>query len=226
MAEWGLGPLELSRRRSEQAAAHLQAVRDPTPGVGRPYFGLPSAPDLVEALVLAGSVERAREAFAPFEGFAEAGAPTWALALCARCRALPTDDSEPVFADAVRRHAESDRPLDRARTLLLLGEHRRRRGEHAEAREPLRAALDSFEELGANGWAKLTRDELRTVGEVAGAHNPSLLARLEPDELQMARLVADGHSNREVAGTAIPVPEDHRRAAAPRLAQAGDFFED
>ena len=207
MAEWGLGLLDLSRCRDEQAAAHLEVVRDPAPGVGHPYFAPLSAPDLVEALVLSGSIDRAREAFAPFEGFAQAGAPRWALALCARCRALLAEDPEPLFAEALALHADSARPLDHARTLLLLGEHRRRRGEHAESREPLRAALDDFEELGADGWGKRARSELRAAGEVAGARNPSLLAQLAPEELQMARLVAEGHSNHDVAARLFRSPK-------------------
>ena len=40
------------------------------PAVGHPYFGLLSAPDLVEACVLAGARSARREAFAVFEGFA------------------------------------------------------------------------------------------------------------------------------------------------------------
>ena len=206
MAEWGLGLLALSRRRGV-ASVHLDAVRDPTPGIGHPYFGLLSAPDLVEAFVLAGSRDRALEAFAAFEGFTQAGAPPWALALAARCRALLAEDPEPGFAEALRLHADGDRRLDHARTLLLLGEHRRRRGDQAEAREPLRAALDAFEAIGAGGWTKRAREELHAAGEVSGPRDPGLLARLAPEELQMARLVADGHSNREVAARLFRSPK-------------------
>ena len=206
MAEWGLGLLELSRGHGDAAAVHLERVCDPTPGVGHPYFALLSAPDLVEASVLAGRMGRAREAFAPFEGFAQAGAPPWALALSARCRALLSADPEPEFAEALDLHADSDRALDRARTLLLLGEHRRRVRDEAGAREPLRAAFHGFDEVGAVGWARRARDELRGAGATAGAGEGSLLARLEPEELQMARLVADGHSNREVAARLFRSP--------------------
>ena len=55
MAEWATGVLELSRRRPHEAVPHLQAVGDERPGKGHAYFALMSAPDLVEALVLAGS---------------------------------------------------------------------------------------------------------------------------------------------------------------------------
>jgi signal transduction histidine kinase len=206
IAEWGLGLLALSGGRGEEAIAHLRRVSDPTPGVGHPYFALLSGPDLVEACALAGRVDAARDAFAVFDGFAQPGAPPWALALSARCRALLADDFEPEFANALDLHAASDRPLERARTLLLLGERRRRSGNDAEAREPLRAALERFEQLGAAGWAQRTRDVMRAAGEVAGDAAEDLTARLAPEELQMARLVSDGHSNREVAARLFRSP--------------------
>ena len=206
MAEWGLGLLAISRRRGEDAIAHLERVRDPAPGVGHPYFALLSAPDLVEACVLAGRTNAAAEAFAVFEGFAQAGGPPWALALAARCRALLADDGEPDFAEALRLHAGSDRPLDHARTLLLLGEQRWRNGPDADPREPLRAALERFEELGATGWADRAREVLRAAGEETADVAENLLSRLAPEELQMARLVADGHTNREVAARLFRSP--------------------
>jgi signal transduction histidine kinase len=206
IAQWGLGLLAISRQRGADATAHLERVRDPAPGVGHPYFALLSAPDLVEGCVLAGRTEAAGEAFAVFEGFAQAGGPPWALALAARCRALLADDGEPDFAEALRLHAESDRPLDHARTLLLLGEQRWQHGRRSDAPEPLRAALERFKQLGAAGWADRAREALRAAGEETADGAENLLSRLAPEELQMARLVADGHSNREVAARLFRSP--------------------
>ena len=174
IAEWGLGLLELSRRRADEAVARLEAVGDDRPGRGHPYFALMSAPDLVEACVLAGRNDSAAAAFAAFDGFAQPGAPTWALALSERCRALLAEDGTAVFHEALRLHSECDRPFDRARTELLLGEHLARRGE--DARPQLRAALETFEQLDAIGWAERARSALRRSGEPAQRRDSSRLS--------------------------------------------------
>src|SRR5262249_54623478 len=107
IAEWGLGLLELGRGRPDDAAARLAVVADLRPGVGHPYFALMSVPDMVEALARAGRDDAAREAFAPFAGFAQPGAPSWARALAARCSALlaADGDADGPFEEALRLHA-------------------------------------------------------------------------------------------------------------------------
>jgi DNA-binding NarL/FixJ family response regulator len=68
-----------------------------------------------------------------------------------------------------------------------------------EARQHLRAALTGFEALGAVQWAERARTELRASGESARKRDPSTVSQLTPQELQVARFVADGLSNKEVA---------------------------
>ncbi len=199
IAQWGVGLLELSRRRAGEAAARLVAVGGDELGQGHPYFGLLSAPDLVEAQVLAGRTEEARAAFAPFDGFAQPGAPTWVLALAARCRALLSEEGSAGFEEALRLHAQGDRPYDRARTELLFGECLGRQCRQDEARAHLRAALETFELLDATGWADRARTALWEGGEAAVPRDSSLLSRLTPQDLQIARAIAEGLSNREVA---------------------------
>jgi signal transduction histidine kinase len=198
MAEWGLGVLALSRRRAEEAVGHLQAVGDERPGRGQPYFALMAAPDLVEALAIAGRLADARAASAAFEAFARPGAPDWALALAARCRALRSDDPIAGLDEALRL-TPVERPFDRARTALLLGEYLSRAARRADARAHLAEAQEAFEDLGAAGWAARAGDGLRASGGTAEEPDPSALWDLTPEELQIARLVADGHSNRDVA---------------------------
>jgi DNA-binding CsgD family transcriptional regulator len=159
-------------------------------------------PDLVEASVRAGRETQAATAVTAFEGFAEPGAPTWALALAARCRALLCEDAvdaEREFSDALRLHAESARPFDRARTELLYGEHLRRSRRRVDSREHFRTALSLFEQIGAEPWAARARSELRASGETARKRDPTTVDLLTPQELQIARLVAEGLSNKEVA---------------------------
>jgi DNA-binding NarL/FixJ family response regulator len=92
-----------------------------------------------------------------------------------------------------------DRPLDRARTRLLLGEHLRRRRQRVAAREQLRAALGELRALGAALWAERAEAELLASGETARKRDPGTLGELTPQELQVARFVGEGLSNKEVA---------------------------
>ncbi len=187
--------------RADAAATRLSALRAAPPGVGHPYIVLNSAPDLVEACVRTGRVGEARSAYEVVADFARTGAPGWALALAARCRALLADDATAgeEFAEALRLHSEWERPFDRARTQLLFGEHLRRRRQRIACRGHLRAALETFEALGATPWAERARGELRASGETSGPRGPTALGRLTPQELQIVRLVREGESNKEIA---------------------------
>ena len=80
-----------------------------------------------------------------------------------------------------------------------MGEHLRRHRHRSDAREHLRAALEGFERLDAASWADRARAELRASGETARKRDPSRLSQLTPQELQIARFVAEGLSNKEVA---------------------------
>jgi DNA-binding CsgD family transcriptional regulator len=99
-------------------------------------------------------------------------------------------------------------PFERARTLLAFGERLRRAKQRAEAREPLTAALDAFERLGARPWAERVRAELRATGGPAGTRRTSAVAeQLTPHELQIALLVAQGMTNREAAAALFLSPK-------------------
>jgi DNA-binding NarL/FixJ family response regulator len=91
------------------------------------------------------------------------------------------------------------RPYERARSELALGELLRRARRRRQAREHLRIALERFEHLGAAHWAERAREELRASGQTARRRESSTRDDLTQQELQIARLVAHGLSNREVA---------------------------
>jgi DNA-binding NarL/FixJ family response regulator len=96
-------------------------------------------------------------------------------------------------------HERAGRTVDRARTSLAYGEFLRRSRRRVDARGHLRAALEVFDEVGAEPWAERARQELRASGETARKRDVSTTEELTPQELQTARLVAQGLSNREVA---------------------------
>jgi DNA-binding NarL/FixJ family response regulator len=221
IAEWGVALLDLGAGRVDAAITRLTALSAAPAGAAHPYFVLNSAPDLVEACMRTGRLDEARAAFAPLAAFAGPGAPSWSLALAARCRALlAEDDGEAEFEEALRLHLEAKRPFDHARTELLYGEFLRRRRRRVEARMHLRAAVDAFDDIGAAPWAERARAELRASGESAQRHEAGGLADLTPQELQIARLVGEGASNKEVAGQLFLSPrtvEYHLRKVFMKL---------
>jgi DNA-binding CsgD family transcriptional regulator len=222
MAGWALGLLDLSAGRPAPALDRLLELARPGSGHGHPLLSLWSAADLAEAAVRAGRPEAAPGAVALLEGWAAATGAPWGLALAARCRGLLADgeEAEACFAEALDLHATGGRPFDRARTQLLFGEALRRGRRRGQARGHLRAALDGFEQLGAEPWAERARAELRASGETARRRDPSTLTQLTPQELQIARLAADGATNREIAAQLFLSPrtvEYHLYKVFPKL---------
>jgi DNA-binding CsgD family transcriptional regulator len=123
------------------------------------------------------------------------------LPLIARCDALlaPPAARDRCFRRALTSAAENRRTFDGARTELLYGEHLRRTRRRVEAREHLAAALDEFERVGAAPWAERAHRELRASGETARKRDPSTVNQLTAQEVQIARFVARGATNRDVA---------------------------
>jgi DNA-binding CsgD family transcriptional regulator len=223
VAQWAVALLDLGLGRPADAVARLTTLAAAPVGVLQPFFILMFTADLVEASVRGGDVDAGRRAFGVLDAFTRSPAPLWARAFAHRCRALLADEAgaaEKAFNDALRLHVESHRPLDHARTALLYGEHLRRQRRRVEAREHLKMALDVFEGLGATPWAERARTELRASGETARKRDPSTIAQLTPQELQIARFVAEGLANKEVAARLFLSPrtiDSHLRNVFTKL---------
>ncbi|MDX6730894.1 MAG: hypothetical protein QOC54_842, partial [Baekduia sp.] len=189
--------------------AHRIAVRLHTQR-GVVQFGA----DRVEALARLG---RTDEAFQALEELADTpGGGRWALAALARCRGMLAEKgAEQHFHTALSHHAHDGQPFEQARTQLAYGERLRRDRRRADAREQLGDALEVFERLGATSWADRARVELRATGGAAaegGAAEKEAVAaagleELTAHELQIARLVAYGMTNREVAAKLFLSPK-------------------
>jgi DNA-binding CsgD family transcriptional regulator len=118
-----------------------------------------------------------------------------------RCRGVLADhdqQAEDLFAEALRHHDHRVPPYERARTQLAYGERLRRTRRRADARIQLRSALDTFDGMGATLWAERARRTARDRGNRAQARREHV-RRTHPQELRMARLVAAGSSNKDVA---------------------------
>jgi DNA-binding CsgD family transcriptional regulator len=63
----------------------------------------------------------------------------------------------------------------------------------------LRTAHDFFSGKGMEAFAERARVELEATGEHARRRSIDTLDQLTPQEAEISRLVAEGHSNREIA---------------------------
>jgi DNA-binding CsgD family transcriptional regulator len=199
MIQLARGMSALSAGRHADAYDYLRRMFDPADAAfqRRQFFG--AIPYFAEAAVHSGHTGEARAVLAGVEPIAAlTPAPKLHVGLAYARAALATgDDAEPLFAAAF--DATAGRwPHDRARLDLLYGSWLRRHRRVTESRVPLRAARDWFDTQGLSWWADQARQELRAAGETSHRRAPNAWDRLSPQELQIARMAADGLSNRDI----------------------------
>jgi DNA-binding CsgD family transcriptional regulator len=188
-------------RQPATALHHLEQIAEA--GVRR-MAGI----DRLETAVRAGRDDLARVWLAELADFATGTGVPAAVAVMEHGRALVAEGpaAEEHFRRALTAHADSLRRPDRARTELAYGEYLRRARRRVDAREHLRAALALFEDLGATAWAERAAAELRASGETARRRDVSTATDLTPQERQVAALVRQGLSNRDVAAQLFVSP--------------------
>ena len=185
-------------------------------------YGLLLVPELAEAASRTDDrplLESAREWLSERTRAVDSG---WASGLEARVCALL---SEGEVADALYRqsiqHLSGTRlRLQLARTHLLYGEWLRRERRRIDARNHLRFALEEFTSIGAAAFAGRAERELLATGERARKRTVDTLDQLTPQETQIARLAANGHTNREIAARlfiSASTVEYHLRKAFRKL---------
>jgi ATP/maltotriose-dependent transcriptional regulator MalT len=157
-------------------------------------------PDEIEALIALGELDRAERLATRLQERGRALDRAWALAAAARCRALllaargDLGGALAAVEEAVRQHERLAMPFELARTLLVLGQVRRRWRQKAAARRALDRAQEIFIGTGAPLWAGKAEAEIARLGI---RHAP---AGLSETEQRVAMLAASGLTNREVAG--------------------------
>jgi DNA-binding NarL/FixJ family response regulator len=185
----GLGHYE----RALEAARQATEVNDVT-------LSAWALPELVEAAVRSGQREAAAAAHERLSASARACGTDLARGLEARSRALVSDDgaAEDAYAEAIDLLGRTRLRLCLGRARLVYGEWLRREGRRVDAREQLRVAHEMFSDFGTNAFVERARRELAATGETVRKRRDETRGQLTPQEQQIARLAADGHTNPEI----------------------------
>lgn len=131
-----------------------------------------------------------------------AATPTeWALGMSARIQALKAGhtNAEALYRESIAHFGKTQLRIELARSRLLYGEWLRRERRRLDARVELRTALRLFREFGVDAFAVRARIELEATGERTRPRAADTAPQLTPQESQVARLAAEGLTNREIA---------------------------
>jgi DNA-binding CsgD family transcriptional regulator len=153
------------------------------------------------------------------------GAPR-ALGIALRAAGLARGGNEglALLRESVAALDNSPALLERAHSLAELGAALRRDGQRAAARDPLARALDLAARCGARPLAARAREELKAAGARPRRPWRTGVDALTPSELRVARLAAEGRSNREIAGelyVTLKAVEGHLARAYAKLGIGG-----
>jgi DNA-binding CsgD family transcriptional regulator len=185
----GLGRYDEALAPAQRACAHDELS----------LFGL-ALVELVEAAARSDNASIAAAALERLSARTRASGTDWALGLEARSRALVSDGpaAGDLYEEAVERLGRGRLAPHLARAQLVYGEWLRREKRRLEARDQLRAAHDTFTDIGAEAFAERARRELQATGETARKRSEATRDQLTPQEARIARLARDGLSNPEI----------------------------
>jgi DNA-binding CsgD family transcriptional regulator len=171
---------------------------------GAPSAGIPGrwmVLHLVEAAVRSGRIDQARAhvAAAQQAGLHRIG-PRIALTITGAAALTADDDEAGALFEAALSVPDAARwPWDYARVHFAYGQWLRRTHDTTFARVHLRAALEIFDRIGAEGFAQRTREELRAAGVAYAVHPDIPASPLTAQERQIADLAATGLTNKQIA---------------------------
>jgi DNA-binding CsgD family transcriptional regulator len=199
LTQWATAALYNGLARYDEAfVAAEQALEDPA----ELWFSPWAMVEFIEAATRTGKHAAAQRVLGLLAAGTSASGTDWAKAIEARCRALVTQGpaAEALYREAIDRLAPTPLRWDLARSQLLYGEWLRRERRSRDARDQLRTAETLFSGFGVEGFRDRARVELAAAGERVGERASEIKLDLTPQEAQISRLVAQGASNREIAG--------------------------
>lgn len=198
LAQWATALLHNGLARYDVAiAAAEQAVEDPH----ELWFSPLLMVELIEAATRGGLQEPAANALEVLSETTRPSGTPWARGIEARSRALLAEGeaAETLYREAIEHFGPTRLRVDLARTHLLYGEWLRRKRRRIDARTELRTAHELFSEFGMEAFAERARVELEATGEHARRRTADTFGELTPQEAQISRLAAQGHTNPEIA---------------------------
>jgi DNA-binding CsgD family transcriptional regulator len=205
--------------RYGEAVVAARRASDDTPEL---FISSWALAELIEAASRSGKPGHAASALERLTEDTTVAGTDWGLGIAARSKALLTDGdaAESLYREAIERLGRTRLAPELARAHLLYGEWLRRERRRIDARQELRTAHELLSDLGVEAFAERARLELQATGERARQRTVDTLDQLTPQETQVARLAAEGHTNREIAArlfiTASTV-EYHLRKAFRKL---------
>jgi DNA-binding CsgD family transcriptional regulator len=198
-AEWAYAVLNNGLGRYTEAHQAAERAASYQPDLASLVWILP---EQIEAGVRSGAPECARSAWDRLDEMTAASGTDWALGIRARSQALLVagESAERLYRTAIG-HLEGTRlRVDLARAHLLYGEWLRRERRQSDSREQLKMALSMFTHFGMSGFAERAERELRAAGGTTrNRAAPAAHTQLTAQEIQIARMAADGLSNPEIA---------------------------
>ena len=204
-----LGELELGLGDAAKAAERFEHQQQLLHELAITDVDLSPTPELVDAYIRLGREQEAHDLAAQFTSAAKAKGQPWSLARAMRCQGLLANEAELAghFEEALHQHEQTPDAFEAARTRLAYGQRLRRARNRVLSRKQLRAALDTFERVGAEPWADRARAELGATGETLRRRDPTTIDELTPQELQIALLLAVGKTTREAAAALFLSPK-------------------
>jgi DNA-binding NarL/FixJ family response regulator len=196
----GIAPERLLEMADAHAARHAR-VLNPAYSPWREYK--------VRALAKLGRDEEARELAEENLALARHwGAPgTLGAAVRTMARVSDPDETLPYIEEAAAVLDGSTARLEQAKALTALGRALRAARRPTEAREPLQRAVELAEACGSARVREIARAELAASGARPRRTAISGVASLTPSEERVARLAAEGMTNREVAQELFVTPK-------------------
>jgi len=198
------GIVDLAAGRHEEAYQQLRPLFDTGHASYHATVAGWAISDLVFAAAQIGQASEAREILVRLESDpVRMKMPWWRIGIAYARVVVAADSGDPVAAAAAFTAAQAidlERwPLALARLSLCHGVWLRRNRRVAESRAALRSARDMFDAIGIRYLAERARQELTASGEASHRQQGiDTLDQLTPQELQIARLAAEGLSNREI----------------------------
>jgi DNA-binding CsgD family transcriptional regulator len=185
-------------------------------------YGTYLVPELAEAAARTGERAMLEQAADWLAQRTRAISSGWASGIDARVRALLSDGdaADGLYRESISHLSGTRVRLELARSHLLYGEWLRRERRRLDARAQLHTALEAFTTMGADGFAHRAERELLATGEHARKRTADRRDQLTPQESQVARLAAEGRTNREIAAQLFISPstvEYHLRKVFRKL---------